>query len=241
MRLPAIALACMASLALAACTQAPAPTAEPATQPAPNSPPAPPPALAPNAPTTTAAPENTDWTLPGGIGPLTTNSELEARFGKANLHEEPLQGPTMEGFTALVAYPKQAQQRLEIILDALDKDAPIQALRIRGHDSRWHDAQGLQLGMTLDELVKRNGAPISFYGFGWEYGGSVQDWHGGRLASAHDSDIYRSITLVPRAGVAESALPQGDSDFRSDNTKWPALGQSLVVGEIAINWQSDAD
>lgn len=32
--------------------------------------------------------------------------------------------------------------------------------------------------MTLAELVKRNGAPISFYGLDWDYGGSVQDWHG---------------------------------------------------------------
>lgn len=65
----------------------------------------------------------------------------------------------------LTVFPDDAKQRLQLVLDPEqpnNQGAPIQELRITDPDSRWHDVNGLHPGMTLAELVKRNGAPISF-------------------------------------------------------------------------------
>ncbi len=41
--------------------------------------------------------------------------------------------------------------------------------------------------------------------------------------------------------VTNHALPQGDTVFRSDDARWPPLGQDIVVGELGISWPSDGD
>jgi hypothetical protein len=43
-------------------------------------------------------------------------------------------------------------------------------------------ANGIHYGTTLAELVKINGAKISFSGFGWDFGGLLSDFYGGKLA-----------------------------------------------------------
>lgn len=233
-----------ATLMLVACSQAPTPVA-----PAPAATPPSAPAAAP-APAATATPAATaivpageDWELPGTLGPMTTQAELEARFGKANVREETLPGAEGESAPALVVFADDPSRRLELVLDAGDKEAPIQLLRVSGVNSRWHDGNGLHPGMSLGELVNLNGAPVSFYGLGWDYGGSVQDWHGGRLANAVGVPLFRAVTLVARPGTPASAeLPQGDRIFRSDDDRSrPAIEQTLVVGELSISWPGDAE
>lgn len=227
---------------LAACSQAPSPSPAPA--PAPTSDahsvtPAPPAAA-----TATAAAVDM-WVLPGSLSPLTTRSELEARFGKANVRDDTIPGPEGEGeIPVLMIFPDNASQRLLLVLDPEqpnNPDAPIQELRINDVDSRWHDDNGLHPGMSLAELVKRNGAPISFYGLDWDYGGSVQDWHGGKLANGVGDALFHRVTLAARAATTDAALPKGDAVFRSDDPRWPAIGNALVVSELGISWPHEGE
>ena len=182
------------------------------------------------------------WELPGDLGPLTTQAQLEARFRKANLREETFDGAEGMGtYPVLVAFPDDPTKRLELLLDADNKDAPIQELRVTGTESKWHDATGLRPGMTLAELVKLNGAPVSFYGLAWDYGGTVQDWHGGKLANAVGTPLFRRVTLAAREGADQDALPQGDATFRSDDPKWVNAGKDMVVGELGISWPHEGE
>jgi hypothetical protein len=225
--------------ALAACSPAPTP-APPAAKTAPVHVPA---AETP-APvaTGTAAPIAENWELPGDLGPLTTQAQLEARFGKANLREETFDGAEGMGtYPVLVAFPDDPAKRLELLLDADNKDAPIQELRVTGQASQWHDATGLRTGMSLAELVALNGAPVSFYGLAWDYGGTVQDWHVGKLANAVGNPLFRRVTLAARTGADQDALPQGDATFRSDDPKWANAGRDLVVGELGISWPHEGE
>lgn len=45
----------------------------------------------------------------------------------------------------------------------------------------YKTAEGVRFGTTLAELAKINGAKISFSGFGWDFGGLITDFHGGKL------------------------------------------------------------
>ena len=234
-------LAVGAMMLVAACSPAPAPTpAPPAAKPAPVATPAAEVPAPLEADTATPVVEN--WELPGDLGPLTTQAQLEARFGKANLREETFDGAEGMGtYPVLVAFPDDPAKRLELLLDADNKDAPIQELRVTGTESKWHDATGLRPGMTLAELVKLNGAPVSFYGLAWDYGGTVQDWHGGKLANAVGKPLFRRVTLTARTGADDNALPQGDATFRSDDPKWVNAGKDMVVGELGISWPHEGE
>lgn len=182
------------------------------------------------------------WVLPGSLGPLTTRLQLDARFGKDNVREETFPGAEGIGsYPALVVFPDEPRKRLELVLDADNPDAPIRELRVRGPDSRWHAASGLRAGMSLADLVALNAAPVSFYGLQWDYGGTVQDWHGGRLANAVGNPLFHRVTLVARKDAGDVALPVGDTTFRSDDGKWPTIGKDLVVAELGISWPSDGD
>lgn len=230
---------------LSACapTAPPAPSAAPNSSPSASTPPAA--TVTPAAATHAASAATETWELPGGLGPLTTRAELEARFGKANVRDDSLPGAEGDGTVpVLTVFPDDAKQRLLLVLDPEqpnNQDAPIQELRITEADSRWHDGNGLHPGMSLAELVKRNGAPISFYGLDWDYGGSVQDWHGGKLANAVGDALFHRVTLAARTPATDAALPKGDAVFRSDDPRWPAIGNALVVSELGISWPHEGE
>ena len=239
----ALPAACMAAL-LAACSPAPTPSpTPPAVKPAAPAPVAvPTPEEAAPAKEETAAPVAETWELPGTLGPLTTRLELEARFGKANLRQETFDGAEGIGtYPVLVMFPDDPRKRLELVLDGDNPDAPIQELRVTSTDSLWHDAAGLRPGMTLAELVELNGAPVSFYGLEWDYGGTVQDWHGGKLANAVGNTLFHRVTLAASKAAGGRALPSGDTTFRSDDAKWPQVGKDMIVAELGISWPHEGE
>ena len=233
--------ACAVAIA-SACTPQPAPPA------APPGPAAAPAAIPPTAPIAAdAAPARPQaaaesWVLPGSLGPLTTRLELDARFGKDNVREASFPGAEGIGtHPALVVFATDPRKRLELVLDADNPDAPIRELRVSHPQSRWQLASGLRPGVSLAELVALNGAPVSFYGLGWDYGGTVQDWHGGKLANAVGNPLFHRVTLSARPDAGDATLPTGDTSVRSDDRRWPSLGQDLVVAELGISWPDDGD
>ena len=238
--LPAACITVLFAACSPAPTPAPAPPVVKPVAPAPVA--APTPEVAARAKEETAAPVPETFELPGTLRPLTTRLELETRFGKEHLRQETFDGAEGMGtYPVLVAFPDDPAKRLELLLDADNKDAPIQELRVTGTESKWHDATGLRPGMTLAELVKLNGAPVSFYGLAWDYGGTVQDWHGGKLANAVGTPLFRRVTLAAREGADQDALPQGDATFRSDDPKWVNAGKDMVVGELGISWPHEGE
>lgn len=221
------------SVASVACQRTPAPAiAKPA--PAPATPTTPEVAIEPAG---KPGQEGDGWVLPGNLGPMTTRLELEARFGKTNLRVETFPGAEGDGsYPVLVLFPDDPRKRLELVQGEDNSEATVQELRVASDGSLWHDATGLHTGMTLAELVALNGAPVSFYGLDWDYGGAVQDWHGGKLANANDATIFRRVELVARKDAVDARLPEGDADFRSDDARYPTIGKDLVVGQFGISW-----
>lgn len=61
----------------------------------------------------------------------------------------------------------------------------------------WKSAEGIRIGTTYKELNEINEKEISFYGFGWDYGGAVM-WNDGKL---ENSDLR--VFLAPGNGVKD--------------------------------------
>lgn len=228
----------IAACLLTGCSPSPQAVSPSATQPTPSPAVVPAPAATPPA----AVTDQTDWTLPGWITQQTTLAQLQAHYGAGNVRKETLDGPEGSTYTAYVIFPDDPGKRFELESYEDNGTDVIGSVRIVDMGTRWHDANGLHTGMTLDELVAKNGKPIRFSGLDWDYGGTVQDWNGGTLALPTKRVIYPTIILTRRPGLADSVnVPAGDGIFRSDDPKWPNIGKDLVVGQVLVGWPDTGD
>ncbi len=53
--------------------------------------------------------------------------------------------------------------------------------KVQQSSTDWHTSSGVTIGTTLQELLAINGKSFQFYGFEWDYGGTVANWNGGVL------------------------------------------------------------
>lgn len=200
--------------------------------------PAPPPASGTESPT----PAATDWTLPGDFAPDTTVAQLKARFGEANVRivdDLPMaEGETTRG---VILFPEDPSRRATLYFQDTRNLAGLQGVNIDDAGSRWHYASGVRIGMTLAELAALNGAPVSFYGLSWDYGGHVIGFNGGKLGDAEGRPGRDGMRLGIKAGAKDGDYPVGDREFRSDDPKWPKAGRSLAVSELMLSLPGEDD
>lgn len=62
--------------------------------------------------------------------------------------------------------------------------------------SEWLLEGDLRLGSTLQEVEKANGKPFVLTGFDWDFGGTVNDWKGGKLSFSTDRRSYLSLIFA---------------------------------------------
>ena len=186
--------------------------------------------------TTVAVAQTPDYVLPGAITRDTTLAQLKSRFGAANVAVQTLDGAESETFEGLVLFPDDPQRRAEIIPRGEHAGDGIAAIRVTGESSRWSLASGVRPGMTLYELVALNGKPVTFSGLDWDYGGAIQQWHGGKLEPADGGAVFESLTLTHPDDAPDGAYPLGDGEYRSDDPKFPQQGRTLRVGQIMVSF-----
>ena len=176
------------------------------------------------------------YRLPGLFRASVTLDDLRARFGAANVRETQIAGA--EGATAqgVVLFADDPKRRAELLLREGAEPRGLAMMRVSGKDSRWHLDNTVRLGMTLDELVALNGKPITFSGLDWDYGGTVSDWHGGRLAPREGDPVFRAVTLTHDTDPPEGAFPLGDGEYRSDDPNYPRQGAVLHVGALQVTF-----
>lgn len=179
--------------------------------------------------------ENLDWTCAPGknVGPITAKStynDLVAVFGAANVGEATI--PLGEGKTELgtVIFADSADKRL-FIQWAIPKQK-MHAVIVEG--TRWKTAAGIGIGTPLSDIVKANGGPFTFAGFGWDYAGYVISWKGGTLEAGHKLGDDVSLFLAPQTPYlpADLAALQGDKEY---STELPQAGKvNLRVKAMTI-------
>lgn len=175
------------------------------------------------------------YLLPGAFRPDTSLDDLRRRFGANNVKLDDIAGAEGATFRGLVLFADDPQRRAEIFPRDDATQRGVAAIRVSGKKSRWHADNGLHPGMTLAELVAGNGKPLTFSGLGWDYGGNVLDWHGGRYERRKNDPVHRAVTLSYEGDVGDS-VPLGDSEFRSDDSKYPQQGKLLFVGELTVSF-----
>jgi hypothetical protein len=233
-RLGAFALA----LLLAACNR-PAPSVEATAQPPASvaTAPADAPAVAPPADAASDA-----LVLPGPFAADSTPDSLRRIFGAGNVRIGNVPGAEGETSRGVILFPDDPGRRAYLYFQDESTLRGLSLVRVFDAESRWKLDDGIAIGTTLAELVRRNGKPITYSGLGWDYGGVVQDFGGGTL-EPHKGQVMRSWRLGPKDDTADAAnaYPIGEDSYRSDDPRYPRQGDVVVVNELSVSFPGDDD
>lgn len=122
------------------------------------------------------------------------------------------------------------------------KGRSVDELRLNGRASSWCLPNGdVSLGSSLKTLEKLNGRAFSLSGFAWDYGGTVNSWNDGALASA-----WKPATIILRLepphpgpkGVDLSRVMIGDLAIPSHDTVMQAIDPRVY--EIIVRLEEKA-
>jgi hypothetical protein len=94
---------------------------------------------------------------------------------------------------------------------------------------------GVKYGTTMAELVQLNGAKISFNGFAWDFGGLINNYHGGKLATAEDQPSVLYEITIPDSinGISDGEI-MGDVMLDSDMPKVKKYLDKIFVYKITL-------
>lgn len=119
------------------------------------------------------------------------------------------------------------------VLDvAWQDEARTRVAFVRTSGSRWATPRGVRVGMTLRALEWLAGAPVTFTGFGWDYGGRLE-WQEGPGSLSLDLRIGGTRSNAGANAVPDASI-LGDRPVRSDLPVVRRL--PIVVGSLAMSW-----
>ena len=195
------------------------------------------PEVVPAAPETAPAPtpdpepsnpaESREWVAGeffGAIKEDTAEADVKRIYGAANVKKGKQYLGEGEEINALIVYGGTADEFTVVQAEG--------SKRITIVGKNWRSPEGIHIGTTLAELAKINGKPVTFYGFEWDYGGTIGGWNGGKLRGLEDHALLR--LEEPAVGYEESI--QGDREFTTDDPAAKRLAPKAKLAEIVLTF-----
>lgn len=154
-----------------------------------------------------------------------TEESLKAQFGAENVVHKDLGGPEGTEMFGTQVYSKDAKKTFDIVWSDEEKWANPSVINVNqvwsedgetATNPEWASAEGIKVGMPIEEVEKINGKPFKLSGFGWDYGGNALSWEGGKLQPADDAKCGITVSFNQTAENApESTL--GDKEIASND------------------------
>lgn len=173
----------------------------------------------------------------GMIDRQATQASLKKSYGsRAAPDEEHILDEQGAGTEGWILYSKDPNRRVEIVLSP--EHTPKEAW-LKGRVSKFKTKEGLTLGMTLKELEALNGKPFELLGFGWDYGGFVSSWSGGKLAGVYSKEKI-AIQLGAREDVwkklkkDEIGAVSGESAFSTNSDLIQRLDLRVIQIQVRL-------
>lgn len=164
--------------------------------------------------------------------PDATPATLAAVFGRENVIPETVDGPEGTQVNVTAIYPNDPARRIEVVFHNEEERTGLVLVRVQNPESLWTGPGGVRLGDGIAAVEAANGKPFKVMGFGWDYGGFVSDWDGGRLG---DKDgCSTAARLLPQASeIADGIVGDGVTPQSNDPD---VIKAEPKVTEIGINW-----
>jgi hypothetical protein len=131
-----------------------------------------------------------DWALVSGVrvGPITAGAvrdDLNRLFPKEAVEDDEIELDEGMLQPATFVFRRDPSQTLAISWNGKGPQAHPKQIFVchglRRGTCRWQAADGIRMGTRLTELETLNGKPFTVSGFGYNYGGNVLSWDGGKL------------------------------------------------------------
>ena len=114
-----------------------------------------------------------------------------------------------------------------VVKGKLDENAKLK------NNSPWVSKLGLRIGMKMSEVIALNGKTFTITGIGWDLGGNVVSWEGGKLANKNVNIRFNDYS-DNMGGLTEKEYSSisGDREF---DTKHPAIQKlNPTVDEFSV-------
>lgn len=162
----------------------------------------------------------------GLINARTGIEQLKKLYGESNIRDvRECDAECIDSIDVTKVYPG-GENEITIFWKDTAYHKEIALIECYGARPRWHSAEGIRMGSGLKELLQANGRKISFYGFGWDYGGYISSFNGGQLDS---SGLGYRLTLHEDY-YGENAL-MGDTGLDTD---MPVVKKA--IDKISVWW-----
>ena len=123
---------------------------------------------------------------------------------------------------------KEYKQIQDVVVKGkLDENAKLK------NNSPWVSKLGLRLGMKMSEVIALNGKTFTITGIGWDLGGNVVSWEGGKLANKNANVRFNDYS-ENMGGLKEAEYNTiiGDREF---DTNHPAIQKlNPTVDEFSV-------
>ncbi|MEL6194335.1 MAG: SH3 domain-containing protein [Bacteroidota bacterium] len=168
----------------------------------------------------------------GNIEVNTSENDLIQLFGASKVQRGKVTTSGKKTESCTIVFPGTYD---EIAITWKDNSrSKVKAVYLLSSDSKWYLPRQISVGMSLSELTKANQGPLTFYGFGWEYSGTVNEWGKGQFAK-YAKNFY--VTLEPAQpsrvkNLLKSYKGNGDKTFSSNIEEVEQLG--LVIERIVV-------
>lgn len=179
-------------------------------------------------------PENNDWRIVpgrrvGSISIRTTEADLVRMFGLESVARGKVNTSASKQEDCSIVMPGRDEE-LRIVWKDADHTR-IKAVYLLKANSQWHLNEGIRVGTPLADLTKLNEAPVSFYGFQWEYSGTISSYRNGRLAK-FEKGFYMTLSPSKNTSGSLAAQYRGDKVFSSNAEGVDAMG--LFIDKIVV-------
>jgi hypothetical protein len=139
-------------------------------------------------------------------------ASLVRRYGPANVRRDSLPGAEGESIYGTVLFPADTTRTLYVYWED-EARSRVESVRTAPGATAWAAWPGIAPGDRMADVERRNGRPFRLYGFGWDYGGLVVDWRGGRFAPLKADTL--GFTAVRFRAAEPAAAISGEGTFSS--------------------------
>ncbi|PWK17023.1 hypothetical protein LV89_04577 [Arcicella aurantiaca] len=171
---------------------------------------------------------------------------LEKKYGAENVKKDTTVTTGEGDFKTTMLFPGTAKE-IEIYWKDGEDYKKIQDVLVKGGFSRtsdatpsspWESKEGLRLGMKMSEVIALNGKTFTITGLGWDLGGNVVSWEGGKMANKNISIRFNDYSNN-MGGLSEKDYSSisGDREF---DTQHPAIIKlNPIVDELSVYLKPD--
>ncbi len=189
-----------------------------------------------------------DWLVVPGerVGPIrasTTKSELVAMFGAEAVQDKEIDIGEGDYHPGALIYPNDQTRSLAIVWE-LGYVRVCYNLNPFGKERcRWKTPQGISIGTTLKDLETLNGRPFNVAYYGWDGGGFVASWQGGRLSDVSEKGGMCLMLIPPREvgwPMLEKNQVRRDGTFSSSDSTIRKLNARVGFMSVSVRKQTPA-